>query len=88
MYQANCGVDYVDEFWCNSSDIPAIPPRLAIDCDDSFLDTTIGGQLLDSSGSMLMKQCPAPPISNIAVLSERHSQVTTFGAARYRIIGT
>jgi hypothetical protein len=53
MYQAHCSVDYLDlhEFWCNSSDIPAIPPRLATDCDDSLLDTTIGGQLLDSSSS-------------------------------------
>jgi hypothetical protein len=53
MYQAHCSVDYVDlhEFWCNSSEIPAIPPFLATDCDDPLLDTTIGGQLLDSSSS-------------------------------------
>jgi hypothetical protein len=54
MYQAHYSVDYIDlhEFWSNSSDIPATPPFLANDRDDILLDSTIGGQLIDSSGSI------------------------------------
>jgi hypothetical protein len=54
MYQAHYSVDYIDlhEFWSNSSDIPATPLFLANDLDDILLDSTIGGQLIDSSGSI------------------------------------
>jgi hypothetical protein len=54
MYQAHYSLDYNDlhEFWSTSSDIPATPPLLATDCDDILLDATIGGQRIDSSGSI------------------------------------
>jgi hypothetical protein len=54
MYQAHYNLDYIDlhGFWSNTSDTPATPPLLATDCDGISVDSTIGGQRIDSSGSL------------------------------------
>jgi hypothetical protein len=54
MFQAHHSLDYIGlhEFWSTSSDIPATPPLLATECDGILLDSTIGGQRIDSSSSI------------------------------------